>query len=263
ARISGRPVKLVMTYAEELIAGNPRHPTQVVVRLGCDASGDFTALAMDVHMNGGAYAGFKRLPGALATFATAADAYGIPVQSVVARLAYTNTVPRGPMRAPGGPQATFALESAIDELALLAGFDPVDLRLRNLRAAGDPDHRGTTPPDVRAGEALRALTSAYVPVAAPEGWQTGRGVAVAIHRSYWAPASLRMAPVDGGVRVETSVPENGSGLHEVVHKSVVDALGLSPAAVELRQVSTSDLPTGVRVTGSQFTATMVRAVDEC
>lgn len=263
ARLTGRPVKSVMRFNEELTAGNPRHPSDVVVQAGCDEEGRLTGLSIKAFMNGGAYAGFKRLPGALGAFAFAADAYRVPAHAVQARLAYTNTVPRGPMRAPGGPQSNFAVESALDELAAAAGIDPVEFRNRNLRRSGEPDSAGASWQDLRTLELLDAVTRAYEPLPGPAGWPTGCGVAMAIHGNGSVPASLRMTPVEHRVRVDVSIPENGSGLHNVVHTSVVDALGMAAEDVEVRQVSTAELPTGFSVTGSRFTATMVHAVEEC
>src|SRR2546429_3281358 len=63
---SGRPVKMIMSYTEELMAGNPRHPAVVTIKTGVKSDGTFWARHSTVVYNGGAYTGFRgppRLPG--------------------------------------------------------------------------------------------------------------------------------------------------------------------------------------------------------
>ena len=59
---TGRPVKMVMTYTEELMAGNPRHPTTISLRTGVTEEGKVVALKAKVVFDSGAYAGFKPVP---------------------------------------------------------------------------------------------------------------------------------------------------------------------------------------------------------
>ena len=175
ARLSGRPVKHVLRYSEDLTATNPRHPTTFRVRLGCDSEGRLTALASDVVLDGGAYAGFKPAPTASIHGVLEAPGYRIPVFFAEARITYTNTVPKGHMRAPGAPQQSFATESAMDELALQIGMDPIEFRRLNLLQNGDDDPNGHPWIEYRGLEALEAAIAAYHPQTAPEGWLVGRG----------------------------------------------------------------------------------------
>src|SRR5207245_2141012 len=62
ARAVGRPVRLVLRHPEDLLAANPRHPSRVRIRLGCDASGRLGGLCSEALLDGGAYAGFKPIP---------------------------------------------------------------------------------------------------------------------------------------------------------------------------------------------------------
>ena len=139
ARRTGRPVKMVMTYTEELMAGNPRHPTTVVLRTGVTREGIIVAREAKAIFNSGAYAAFKPTPVVNITGASqAAGAYGIPNIRIDAYSVYTNCVPAGHMRAPGDPQVTFAVESAMDMMAEALGLDPLEFRRRNLlRTATD------------------------------------------------------------------------------------------------------------------------------
>jgi CO/xanthine dehydrogenase Mo-binding subunit len=118
ARRAGRPVKMVMTYTEELMAGNPRHPTTVLLRTGVTREGKILAREAKVVFNSGAYAAFKPTPVVNITGASqAAGAYGIPHVRIDAYSVYTNCVPAGHMRAPGDPQVSFAVESSMDMMA--------------------------------------------------------------------------------------------------------------------------------------------------
>lgn len=143
ARLTGKPVKLVLRSAEDLTAANPRHPARIRVRAGCDSGGRLTAVSASALLNGGAYAGFKPLKTAgLHGIEDCTLAYHVPALHIESVIAYTNTVPRGHMRAPGSPQGVFAVESAIDELAAIAGLKPA-------RSAGRPGPGGSGAPGRR------------------------------------------------------------------------------------------------------------------
>src|SRR5262249_60357081 len=103
---------------------HPRHSGRIRVRVGCDGDGRLTALAADALFDGGAYAGFKPIPTvSLHGLADIGSSYRIPAAAVEARIAYTNTVPRGHMPAPGPPEAVVAFEPPLDHLAGEAGTD--------------------------------------------------------------------------------------------------------------------------------------------
>lgn len=265
ARLTGRPVKLVLRYAEDLTATNPRHPARVRVQAGCDATGRLTAVTVRALLNGGAYAGFKPLPNAsLHGIDDCTLAYDVPVLFTEAVIAYTNTVPRGHMRSPGSPQAVFALESALDELAGLAGLEPADLRRRNLVPPGVPSVTGKTWAEARGPQTLdAAMAQARLSQAeAPPGWRAGTGLAVYARE---APAlgatSIRLVPAAGGrIRAEVPIPETGTGSHTVVRNRLAAELGISPADVEVVHVATGELPGDFGVGASRVTVGMSDAL---
>ena len=246
ARLVRRPVKLALRYSEDLAATSPRHSMALRVRVGCDQVGRLQALRVDAVVDGGAYAGFKpRANVDLSGLVDAGSPYRIPAVYSEARIAYTNSVPRGHMRAPGAPQATFAVESALDELALEAGLPPVELRRRNLLGDGEPNIHGVTWAQCRALETLdAALGAASSSCPAPAGWLTGTGIGVYDRRTTRAArTSLRLvAEADGGVRAEVAVPETGTGSHTVARRILADALGLPDEAVRVVHVPTHQLP---------------------
>ena len=112
ARATGRPVRSVMSYVEELSGAGPRHAAELTLRTAVSADGTFLAHEADVVFDGGAYAAGKAAPdlvphGGLDTM----SAYSIPTTRHRLRTVYTNSVPGGHMRAPGEVQAVFAGET--------------------------------------------------------------------------------------------------------------------------------------------------------
>jgi putative selenate reductase molybdopterin-binding subunit len=273
SRLTGRPVKLVLRYSEDLTATNPRHPSRIRVRAGCDAGGRLVGMAVQALFNGGAYAGFKPL--ANVNLHGAEDclmAYDIPASYIESVIAYTNTVPRGHMRSPGSPQAAFAVESALDELAATAGIDPAELRVRNLVPPGGPRHGGGPAwAEARGDQTLRALRAALqhagtdspAPPTPPPGWRQGTGIAVyARGVPRLGTTSIRLVPAGehGRVRVEVPIPETGTGSHTVVRNRLAAELGISPDQVEVVQVSTAGLPGDSGVGASRVTVGMAEAL---
>lgn len=134
--LTGKPAKIVYTRKETFCATTTRHAMQLQVRIGADRQG--TIRAVDIHClaDTGAYGehastvftvtGHKTLP--LYNTARASRYQGYAV--------YTNKVPGGALRGYGAPQGTFALESAINELAEKLAMDPAALRLKNLIQPG-------------------------------------------------------------------------------------------------------------------------------
>jgi CO/xanthine dehydrogenase Mo-binding subunit len=264
SRLSGRPVKHVLRYSEDLTSTNPRHPTTFRVRLGCDSEGRLTALASDVVLDGGAYAGFKPAPTASIHGVLEAPGYKIPVFFAEARVTYTNTVPKGHMRAPGAPQQSFATESAMDELAVQIGMDPIEFRRMNLLRNGDDDPNGHPWIEYRGLEALEAALAAYRPQTAPKGWLLGTGISIYSRETSTATAtSLCLVPLPSGkLRVEIPIVETGTGSHTVMRELIGRELGYESDEIEVVQVSTDELPQDPGAGGSRVTASIAMAVDQ-
>jgi CO/xanthine dehydrogenase Mo-binding subunit len=136
ARHAGRPVKMVMDYIQELMAGNPRHPAVMTLKTGLTKDGRMVAHQVRIVFNSGAYGAFKPR-----VFIGGADhgggPYRIPHVRIDSYMVYTNNVPCGHMRSPGKPQVAFAVESHMDMLAQELGLDPYEFRLRNILKDGD------------------------------------------------------------------------------------------------------------------------------
>jgi len=271
-----RPVRLALRSNEDLTATDGRHPATIEVRVGCDADGRLLALWVDAVFDGGAYAAAKPIPSVnLHGMEECALAYRLDAFAVRSRIAYTTTMPKGHMRAPGAPQASFAIESTLDELAAVAGVPPAELRRRSVLADGHRDAYGHTWDEARGAETLAAaLADAEQAGSAsgspngtrpvPQGWRRGRGVALyARPTAPPATTSLRLVPADGGrVVVEVPIPETGTGSHSVVREELAAALDVDPDRVEVRQVSTGLLPYDPGVGASRVTVGITAAVRE-
>lgn len=262
SRLVARPVKMVLRYSEDLIAANPRHPSEIRVRMGCDRDGKLVAVSMQARLNAGAYGAFTP-NGTGPQGSVKIPSYRVPVSYAESVRVYTNTVPRGNMRAPGAPQGIFALESAMDELAVAAGIDPVELRRRNLLKTGelDADHKQWV--EHRGHETLSAALAALERVEPPPGWLYGRGLVIYSRgTTTTVNTSLRLSPIDDDcVRVETPLIETGTGSHTALRRMIADQLALRPDQVEVVGVSTGDLPRDAGAGGSRVTAGFAAAAD--
>lgn len=263
ARLTGRPVRIALRYWEDLIATHPRHSTVIRVRLGCDEHGHFAGLHVNALVDGGAYAdGKARAPVDIHGIEMAGSSYRIPAFLARSTIAYTNSVPRGHVRAPGSPQAVFAVESAIDELAGVMGMDPVELRVRNLLRSGEPNPQGTVWTEARGTETLHAAVGAPPSSVSRPGRLRGRGVAIYDRgTNRGIETSLRLTEVDDGSFIlEIPQPETGAGSHTVVRDAVVAALGIEPGAIRVEHIATSGLPYDRGVGASRVTVSLSLAV---
>ena len=133
---SGHPVKIVYDRMEDLAATTKRHPSRVRHRTALDADGKLLAMDIELATDGGAY---RTLSSTVLSRATlhAPGPYVCPNVRVRSHAWATNTVPYGAFRGFGAPQAIFAIERHMDEIAAAIGMDPIELRRRNFLHNGD------------------------------------------------------------------------------------------------------------------------------
>ncbi len=180
---SGRPVRLQLSRAESILAGQKRNPMTIRMKTGCDASGRLVAQEVEVLADAGAYASLG--PGVLETaLEHAAGPYVVPHVVTHGRLAYTNNGVCGAFRGFGANQMTFAVECQMDRLAALTGLSSVAIRARNLREAGSPGYLGqVVSPSERVAEMLQAaeaspLWQVSAEKAMDDEWVIGTGMAL-------------------------------------------------------------------------------------
>lgn len=257
AERSGRPVKLVLDYSEELMAAAHRHPGRITLRTGVEEDGTLTAIEAKVVFGGGAYAAFKINPQVTVLGGRRlASYYRVPAIRVETYCAYTNQVPCTQTRTPGSPQIVFAMESQMDIIAKELGLDPVELRSKNLLEEGDPSPMGERWQHILAGETLRRAVEA-------SGWGKrkpskyyGRGVALYERGTPSGKASAAISlDVDGSVTVLTGCPDVGPGFYTVIQQFVSETLGAPLDRVRVRFEDTDALPYDPGTGGSKSTNT--------
>ncbi len=254
ARATGRPVRSVLRYADELQISNTRHGAVLRVRTGFDADGRITAHEARVIFDGGAYAAGKPVP-----FLMPGDAmltlagYRVPASRIDAATVYTNHLPGGHDRAPGQPQNTFAAESHLDMAARAMGIDPLDLRERNAIRAGETDCEGNVWHDSEAPRVLATLRSEAHWTSSPARGR-GRGVALGVRHVGRGSTSMRLTlEEDGGVVVRTGVTDQGGGAHTMIQRVVARELGVAPEQVRVEQLDTAGSLRDPGVGGSRVT----------
>ncbi len=132
---TGRPAKYIASREESIISSYKRHPFHSHYQLKADRSGKLQGIKMDIISDGGAYAGVG--PFVLwRNIIHSAGPYIYPNVDLEAKMVYTNNVYCGAFRGFGNPQANFAHESIIDEMADNLNIDPIEFRLKNVLKKG-------------------------------------------------------------------------------------------------------------------------------
>jgi putative selenate reductase molybdopterin-binding subunit len=135
--VTGRPVRLELTREEEFVSSRTRHPQTITFRTGVDEAGKLTAQEMRIVANTGAY-GTHGLTVQMVTGLRGLSSYNSPVKSFDCKVAYTNIPVPGAYRGYGAPQALFALEAHMEDIAEELGMDAIEFRRLNWTNVGDP-----------------------------------------------------------------------------------------------------------------------------
>jgi CO/xanthine dehydrogenase Mo-binding subunit len=249
---SGQPVKMVMDYSEELVAGNPRHASIIKVKTGVKKDGAIVAHHLDFIFDSGAYGSMKPA-GYLIGASTCAGPYKIANCLIEERMVYTNKVPCGHMRAPGDPQGFFANESQMDIVARKLGLDPAEFKRKNMLQDGDETPTGGHIAHVRGVEALEKAI-ALSGYKKPKAKNVGRGLAF----SEWSPSGGEgnvFVEIDGEGKLKVSSPvvDQGAGVLTVIVEVVGEELKVPADGIELEQLDSSAVPSDGGVGGSRAT----------
>ena len=248
SRKSGRPVKIVMSRREVFEGSGPTSAAKVQVKLGAKASGKITAAHVQQYYEAGAFPGSPVGEGAMTGLAP----YAIENMTVDGYDVVCNKQKVAAYRAPGAPIAAFGIESAMDELALVLGLDPLDLREKNLAHPGDRMPSGK-PHENFAGDELLAAMKSHSAYTTPLGPNQGRGVAV----GYWFNATIQSSVTinvnsDGTISLLSGSVDIG-GTRAAVAMQAAEVLGLEAGDVRPMVVDTDSIGwTGV--TGGSRTA---------
>ncbi|HEX7825457.1 MAG TPA: molybdopterin-dependent oxidoreductase [Mycobacterium sp.] len=265
---TGRPVSWEYTREEEFTTASPRHPMRCTVKLGAKADGTLTAFGFHNVSNTGAYGnhGGETLFAAGAAIAL----YRCANKKFDAWSVYTNTVPSGALRGYGMTQPAFAVESAINELAVKLGMDPAELRRRNVVRPGDalqavadhPDDVAFTEDGIMAcidlvDEALRLDDSGQ---GLGDDWLVGAGTASSLHET--APPTEHVSDAwatlrpDGVYQIAVGTVEFGEGTSTAHVQIAATVLGTTPSRIHLVQSDTdrTGFDTGAFASAGLFVA---------
>jgi CO/xanthine dehydrogenase Mo-binding subunit len=253
AKNANRPVKMVMTYTEELMAANPRHSAVITQKTGVDREGRITAHQVKIVYDCGGYSGYSPSP-MLHGAVHGSGAYRVPAILIEAYRVYTNTVPRGYMRAPGAPQMLFAVESHMDMIAHELGMEALEFRRRNVLSEGDTGALGEHWRAILGPQTLEAAAAA-AHWDAPKAPNVGRGVALYERGTGNIGASAMILSVDaqGRIALLTGAPDTGTGALTMLQQVVAEEFQLPREAVTIVQSDTDNAPFELGHAASRFT----------
>jgi CO/xanthine dehydrogenase Mo-binding subunit len=255
AMVLRRPVRVVLTRSDEFRTATPAPQSALEVRIGARRDGSVTAIQARLLFDAGA------LPGAPLNIAALmlGGNYQTPHLDIQGQEVLTHKAPVGAYRAPGAPQAAFALESVMDDLARSLGLDPIEFRIRNASQGGDPMPNGDPWPRIGFREVLRAAQETPL-------WRNrdrgGPGVGVAA--GGWlgglepASACVKMNP-DGTAQVivgSVDISGTATGLAQIA----AEMLGLPVSRVRVVGADSDSAPAAGMSGGSKITYTVGSAV---
>lgn len=238
AKATGRPVRHIATYDEELRRGPTRHHAVMTLRTAVAQDGALLAHQSTVYFDGGAYAATKQMRSLLPGAGYASIAYRIPHFRVDLFNVYTNTLPAAHVRAPGKVQTFTAWEQHIDLIARDMGFDPIDFRRKNVIRAGQIVLSGETVDEPMAVEVLDRLQQELD--ALPRRGNSGHGVSlVGMFMGGGSTAvKMRLFP-DGRLRITGGFVDQGTGIATVVQRVVATELQIDPARISVVRDNTN------------------------
>lgn len=262
ARLVGRPVKLVLRREHMYGPVGHRAPTRQTIRLGADRHGALTTIHHHVRTATSSFDDFFEPAGQVSH-----TLYASPAIATTADAVRLDTGTPLFMRAPGEASGSIALESAIDEMALAAGLDPLEFRLRNYAEVEPVSGKPFSSKALRECYAQGAAGFGWKgrPLAPRQmrdengllvGWGVGTATFPALMFQGQARAVLRR---DGTGLVELGAHDMGQGAWTALAQIAADSLGLGIEQVEFRSGS-SDLPDAGIAGGSAHTATAGMAI---
>ena len=235
---TGHPVKIVMTRKEVFEGTGPTSGTHMRCKIGADKSGRITAAQLFLAYESGAFPGSPVGGGAMSGFGP----YKIDNLLVDGYDVVVNKQKTAAYRAPGQPQAAFAVEPVIDELAEKLGMDPMEFRLKNAVHEGDRAPSGV--PHLRFGcqeveEAMKAHPHYNAPL---EGPNRGRGVAVGYRLNGGGSGSSATINVNanGTINLITGSVDIG-GTRTAVAMQAAEVLGITAEDVNPTVVDTDSV----------------------
>ena len=249
AKTYGRKVHWMASRSEAFNSDNQARDNVTAGELALDADGKFLALRARQIQNLGAYVASAGIQLATNNFARCFPAmYDIPKIDIGVHCVYTNTLPTGPYRGAGRPEANYLIERLVEEAARITGIDKVEIRKRNLippaaipfkTAIGTTFDSGEFPQifdktlalaDIGGFEQRRAQSH-------EQGKLCGIGISCFLEHSGGVPneGAWLTFPGNGSLVVSLNVGNTGQGHATVYTRLVADQLAIDPAQVKHRQ----------------------------
>ena len=257
----GRPVRLVLSLEDTFQAAR-RASARIHARTGFSNDGRIVYQDIEANFLLGAYADIGARVVSKASY-SACGPYRAAHARVTARALLSHTTPSTAFRGFGTPQASWAVESQLNEAAAALGIDPVEIRRRNLPAKGEAFNPNDTPAD---GEWSTALTKAATAIAwsAPLAPNRGRGISLGLKSSSTASRSVAIVRLhfDGSASVLCGTSDMGQGARTVLMQIAADELSLAPDRIAIVMGDTSVVPFDSSTSASRSTVFMGNAVIE-
>ncbi len=263
AKAANCPVKIALDRTQMFGPVGARPATVQSLKLASDAGGTLTGIAHDVVINSSVMEEFVE-----SSAGQTRMLYKSPVVAISHKLVDVNYGISTFQRAPGEATGTYALESAMDELAYKLKMDPVQLRLANYAEMDQSNKMPFSSKHLRecyqqAGERFGWAKRTAAPRSMNDGeLLIGYGMATATYPAFRAAAqaSVAMAP-DGRVIVSSGTQDIGTGMYTLMQQTAADVLGVAMDVVDVKLGDTT-LPPAPGSGGSQSAASVCPAVQE-
>jgi xanthine dehydrogenase YagR molybdenum-binding subunit len=262
ARVTGRPVRLALTRAQMFTSLGHRPPIVQRLALAARKDGRLTAIRHETVNSASPVTEFVAPCGVV----TSKSQYACENVVTPTKVVRVHIAAPSPMRAPAECPGSFALESAMDELAYALDLDPLELRRKNFAAADPADGKPWSSNHLlecyeRGAERFGWQRRTKEPGSMKDGdLQVGWGMAMAFYPGYRRPSSARVRlSADGRALVQAATHELGTGAYTVFTQVAADALDLPIERVTF-ELGDSDLPEAPLSAGSCSTASVGEAI---
>ena len=267
AKKIGRPVKWSAERSEAIQGDEHGRDNVTEAELAFDDNGKILGLRVRTIANIGAYlSAIRNLLSVFSNVGTLIGVYDIPAAHVAVRTVHSNSNPTAPYRGAGRPEATYVIERMLDEAARELGYDPAELRVKNMIASDAMPVKTALGLTYDCGaftenqaEALKMADYEGFPARKAASQAAGklRGIGMANPIERAASPSPDFAEVrfstDGTTTVLMGTKSQGQG-HETVYKQIVgDRLGLDPADIRVIDGDTDRVAFGIGTMGSRST----------
>ena len=245
---TGHAVKIVMSRADVFEASGPTCGSWSRVKIGAKNDGTITAAEVELAFEAGAYPGSPVGAGAMCALAP----YDIENGTVDGYDVVVNKPKTAAYRAPGAPNAAFAVEQAVDELAQKLDIDPIELRMKNAAKEGTRRVDGPTFNRVGLVETLEAMRD-HPHYNAPLGENQGRGVAVGFWFNIGFDSAVNLAVnADGTVNLTEGSTDIG-GTRASIAMQAAEVLGIAAEDIRPTVVDTDSIGFTAVTGGSRTT----------